>query len=161
MTFHYDLNARLTGHSPTAEERASLEAWFAAYDTASGEGDVAAMGDAAVFPLNLVSDDSSGNAWTGQWDREQFTATMTRVMGEAAGGGALTFTSERTPVFLSPALVVVFTRSTMTVAGEDEPGQEMTYADILVRSEGTWAFQTMIQGGWGDMLNGMPDMAHG
>lgn len=87
MTFHYDLNARLTGHSPTAEERASLEAWFAEYDAASGKGDVAAMGDAAVFPLNLVSDDSSGNAWTGQWDRERFTATMTRVMGEAADGG--------------------------------------------------------------------------
>lgn len=49
----------------------------------------------------------------------------------------------------------------MTVTGEDGPGQQMTYADILVRSGGTWAFQTMIQAGWGDMLNGMPDMAQG
>nr|AXL06548.1 hypothetical protein [uncultured bacterium] len=28
----------------------------------------------------------------------------------------------------------------------------MTYADIVLRSNGTWAFQTMIQSGWGDNL---------
>ena len=41
------------------------------------------------------------------------------------------------------------TDSTMT-AGDEK--RELRYADILIRRGGTWAFQTMIQGGWGDNL---------
>ena len=136
-----------TGYTPTTEDRASLDAWFAEYDAASGKRDVERMADLAVFPLNLVSDDSAGGGRSAQWDREQFVAVMTQVMGE--GSQDITFESTRTPVFLSPSMAVVFTDSTMTVDGGS---QQLRYADILLKRDGKWAFQTMIQGGWGDNL---------
>ncbi|MFI2260017.1 nuclear transport factor 2 family protein [Streptomyces tubercidicus] len=135
------------GYVPTAEDRASLDAWFAEYDAQSAQRNVQRMADLAVFPLNLVSDDTAGNGRSAQWDREQFVATMTQVMGD--GSEDLTFESTRTPVFLSPAMAVVFSDSTMTMDGET---RQLRYADILVRRDGKWAFQTMIQGGWGDNL---------
>lgn len=46
-------------------------------------------------------------------------------------------------------MVVVFTDSTMTAGGES---QQLRYADVLMKRDGAWAFQTMIQGGWGDNL---------
>lgn len=72
---------------------------------------------------------------------------MTHVMGE--GSEDITFESVRTPVFLSPAMAVVFTDSTMTSGGTT---QQLRYADILIKRDGRWAFQTMVQGGWGDNL---------
>ncbi|MFF5859731.1 nuclear transport factor 2 family protein [Streptomyces sp. NPDC012751] len=142
MTFPAD-----TGYTPTPEDRASLDAWFAEYDTASGKRDVERMADLAVFPLNLVSDDSAGDGRSAQWDRERFIATMTRVMGE--GEQDITFASTRTPVFLSPSMAVVLTDSDMTLEGRT---QRLRYADVLIKRDGKWAFQTMIQSGWGDTL---------
>ncbi|MGW8698942.1 nuclear transport factor 2 family protein [Streptomyces eurythermus] len=142
MTFLPD-----TGYTPTAEDRASLDAWFAEYDAASGRRDVRHMADMAVFPLNLVSDDSAGDARSAQWDRDRFLATMTHVMGD--GDQDITFESTRTPVFLSSSMAVVFTDSTMTADGHS---QRLRYADILLKRDGRWAFQTMIQSGWGDNL---------
>ncbi|MYT14131.1 hypothetical protein YWIDRAFT_03512 [Streptomyces sp. SceaMP-e96] len=142
MTFLPD-----TGYLPTAEDRAGLDAWFAEYDAQSAKRDVRSMADLAMFPLNLVSDDAAGNGRAVQWDREQYIATMTQVMGDGSEG--ITFESTRTPVFLSPVLAVVFSDSTMTMDGRS---RQLRYADILVRRDGTWAFQTMIQGGWGDNL---------
>ncbi|WP_447039983.1 nuclear transport factor 2 family protein [Streptomyces sp. DSM 118878] len=136
-----------TGYVPTDEDRASLDAWFAEYDAHSAKRDVERMADLAVFPLNLVSDDSAGDGRAAQWDREQFVRTMTHVMGD--GSADITFESTRTPVFLSPAMAVVFTDSVMTT---DEGTQRLRYADILIRRGGAWGFQTMIQGGWGDNL---------
>ncbi|MEU6991911.1 nuclear transport factor 2 family protein [Streptomyces sp. NPDC046465] len=136
-----------TGYVPTTEDRASLDAWFAEYDGHSARRDVERMADLAVFPLNLVSDDAAGDGRSAQWDREQFVQTMTHVMGD--GSDDITFESTRTPVFLSPAMAVVFTDSVMTANGET---QQLRYADILIRRGGSWAFQTMIQGGWGDNL---------
>ncbi|MEU5401022.1 nuclear transport factor 2 family protein [Streptomyces sp. NPDC005963] len=137
-----------TGYQPTAEDRESLDAWFADYDTLSAQRKVDRMADMAVFPLNLVSDDSAGNGRSAQWDRAQFVETMTQVMG---GGSSedITFDSVRTPVFLSAAMAIVFSDSTMTVEGHT---QQLRYADILLRRDGGWAFQTMVQGGWGDNL---------
>ncbi|WP_055701687.1 hypothetical protein [Streptomyces silaceus] len=136
-----------TGYVPTDEDRASLDAWFAAYDALSAKRDVERMADLAVFPLNLVSDDSAGDGRAAQWDREQYVGTMTHVMGD--GSEDISFESTRTPVFLSSAMAVVFTDSVMTANGET---QRLRYADILIRRGGSWAFQTMIQGGWGDNL---------
>ncbi|MEU8954512.1 nuclear transport factor 2 family protein [Streptomyces sp. NPDC048518] len=136
-----------TGYAPTPEDRASLTAWFAEYDAHSARRDVERMADLAVFPLNLVSDDAAGDGRSAQWDREQFVATMTHVMG--SGDDDITFESTRTPVFLSPAMAVVFTDSVMTANGET---QQLRYADVLIRRGGSWAFQSMIQGGWGDNL---------
>ncbi|AQU67901.1 hypothetical protein [Streptomyces niveus] len=139
-----------TGYTPSQDELASVEAWFAAYDAHSAKRDIARMADLAVFPLNLVSDNSAGDGASAQWDREQFIGTMTHVMGES-GDGDLTFDSVRTPVFLTSAMVVVFTDSTMTTATGET--QQLCYADVLIKRNGEWAFQTMIQGGWGDNLS--------
>ncbi|KAA6223619.1 nuclear transport factor 2 family protein [Streptomyces albofaciens JCM 4342] len=142
MTFLPD-----AGYVPTDEDRASLDAWFAEYDAQSAKRNVERMAEMAVFPLNLVSDDAAGNGRSAQWDREQYVATMTQVMGE--GNDDITFESTRTPVFLSASMVVVFSDSTMTQAGRT---QQLRYADVLIRRDGEWAFQTMIQSGWGDNL---------
>ncbi|GGW68113.1 nuclear transport factor 2 family protein [Streptomyces xantholiticus] len=142
MTFLPD-----TGYAPTAGELASIQEWFAEYDRHSGARDIERMADMAVFPLNLISDDTAGNGASAQWDREQFVETMTGVMGD--GDTDITFESVRTPVFLSSAMAVVFTDSTMTMDGRT---QQLRYADILIRRDGKWAFQTMLQGGWGDNL---------
>ncbi|MGW7463128.1 nuclear transport factor 2 family protein [Streptomyces xantholiticus] len=142
MTFLPD-----TGYTPSAEELASIQEWFAEYDRHSGARDIERMADMAVFPLNLISDDTAGNGASAQWDRQQFVETMTHVMGD--GDTDITFESVRTPVFLSPAMAVVFTDSTMTMEGRT---QQLRYADILIRRDGKWAFQTMMQGGWGDNL---------
>ncbi|MEU2870566.1 nuclear transport factor 2 family protein [Streptomyces olivoreticuli] len=136
-----------TAYQPTDEELASIEKWFADYDTAAGRRDIERMADLAVFPLNLVSDDAAGQGASAQWDRQRFIDAMTRVMGDGAEG--ITFESTRTPVFLGPAIAVVFTDSVMTTDGHT---QRLRYADILIRRDGSWAFQTMIQGGWGDQL---------
>ncbi|MEV3987280.1 nuclear transport factor 2 family protein [Streptomyces sp. NPDC049837] len=137
-----------TGFTPSAEDRSSLEAWFAEYDAASARRDIERMADMAVFPLNLVSDDLAGDGRTAQWDRARFVETMSQLMGDG-GDGEMSFESTRAPVFLSPSMAVVFTDSTMTTGGEKH---QLRYADILVRRKGTWAFQTMIQSGWGDGL---------
>ena len=144
----------LTGYTPSEEDLRSLEEWFETYDAHSSAPtpeNVERMADMAAFPLNLVTDGSDGDGWTGQWDRAEYTGAMNAVMGGAEGGD-LAFESVRTPFFLSPSLAVVFTAATMTAA--DGGKQTMHYADILVRKGGTWYFQTMIQGGWADMLKG-------
>ena len=136
-----------TGYTPTDEELASIQDWFAAYDAHSAKREFERMADLAVFPLNLVSDDSAGNGASAQWDRRQFVETMSQVMGD--GGDDIAVESTRTPVFLSPAMAVVFTDSTMTMDGRT---QQLRYADVLIRRDGQWAFQTMLQSGWGDNL---------
>jgi hypothetical protein len=136
-----------TGYIPSAEELESIQEWFTAYDAHSAARDVERMADMAVFPLNLISDDSAGDGASAQWDRRQFVETMTQVMGD--GDGDISFESVRTPVFLSAAMAVVFTDSTMTMDGQT---RQLRYADVLIRRNGTWAFQTMMQGGWGDNL---------
>ncbi|GFH35790.1 nuclear transport factor 2 family protein [Streptomyces pacificus] len=136
-----------TGYRPTADELASIDAWFAEYDAAAARRDIERMADLAVFPLNLVSDDPAGDGASAQWDRDRFVRTMTKVMGDVGDG--IAFESVRTPVFLGPAMVVVFSDSTMTAGGTT---QQLRYADILIKRDGRWAFQTMLQGGWGDNL---------
>lgn len=151
-----------TGYRPTDEELASIQEWFAEYDAAAARSDVDATADLAVFPLNLISDDSAGDGASAQWDRRRYVETMTQVMGgEGAGDEGtgeestadVTFESTRTPVFLGPSIAVVFSDSVMTAEGESH---RLRYADVLVRRDGAWAFQTMIQNGWGDRLRNDP-----
>ncbi|GAA2418420.1 hypothetical protein GCM10010420_56140 [Streptomyces glaucosporus] len=151
-----EIAENLTGYTPTEEDLRSLEKWFETYDAYSSAPtpeNVERMADMAVFPLNLVTDGSDGDAWTGQWDRGQYVRTMNAVMG-GAGGEGVRFESVRTPFLLSPSLAVVFTSSVMTTDGGEE--HRMHYADVLVRKDGVWSFQTMIQGGWADMLGERP-----
>ncbi|MGY1454421.1 nuclear transport factor 2 family protein [Streptomyces sp. SS8] len=148
--------AALTGYTPTEEDLRSLEEWFASYDELAScptPENIERMADMAVFPLNLVTDGSDGDGRTAQWDRRRYTGTMNAVMG-GAGDGEVRFESARTPFFLSSCLVVVFTDSVMTAGGEEH---RMRYADILVRRGGVWRFQTMVQSGWAEMLEGPRD----
>ncbi|HWM39208.1 MAG TPA: nuclear transport factor 2 family protein [Streptomyces sp.] len=140
-----------TTGTPSDQDHRDLEAWFARYDAHSADADVEAMASMALFPLNLVTDDPGpGTGWTGQWTREEFVRTMTGVLGES-GGEDVHFESQRTPQFLTRSLAVVFTESTMTVGGQS---RQMRYADILVKQDGEWYFQTMVQGGWASMMRG-------
>ncbi|MCK2212278.1 nuclear transport factor 2 family protein [Actinomadura sp. ATCC 31491] len=131
-------------YQPSDEELKSVEAWFAEYDALAEQGALDRLADLAVFPMNLATDVPGGYAAVRQWTREEYLEAMREAMGGGTAG--LDLRSRRTPHFLSPNLVVVETEATMTVEGQE---QEMHYADLLVRTEAGWAFQTMIQGGWG------------
>ena len=121
--------------------------WFAEYDARAARGDIAGLADLAVFPLNVVTDIPGGTATARTWDRAEFIAVMTEVVG---GGAELK--STRTPHLLGDNLAVVFT--------DAEFGDlRMRYADILVRTPDGWAFQTMVQlghgAGWEPSRRGM------
>ena len=66
---------------PTADDLAGIDAWFARYDALATAGDVEAMADMALFPLNLATDDAQGNGSAWQWTREQFISGMSAAMG--------------------------------------------------------------------------------
>lgn len=133
-------------YEPTDEDRASVAAWFEEYDARAAAVDLEKMADLAVFPLNVVSDDSTGAGVAAQWTRERYVAAMAQAMG---GAGDVRMTATRTPSFLTASLVLVVTDATMTWDGGD---RRVRYADLLIRNEDGWRFQTMVQGGWGDNL---------
>ena len=140
-------DASVTGYAPTVDEVDGVRDWFERYDAHSAAGRIARMADMADFPVNLVTDGTDGNAWTGQWNREEFLAMMAQAVGD--GSQQLGFDSTRVPYFLTASLVIVFTDSVMSAGWQSH---RMHYADILVKKDGEWVFQTMVQGGWADML---------
>lgn len=139
--------------TPNSEDLASIEAWFAEYDTLAARGAIQEIADLAVFPLNLATDVPDGVGAVRQWDREEFVRVMTEVMG--GGTADLAMESVRTPRFLTANLVLVETEATVTTG---EHRQSTRYADLLVRTTDGWAFQTMVQGGWG---HGWPPATRG
>ncbi|AQZ67125.1 unnamed protein product [[Actinomadura] parvosata subsp. kistnae] len=132
------------GYQPSDEDLKSVEAWFAEYDALAEQGAIEQLADLAVFPMNLATDVPGGRAAVRQWTREEYVEAMRQAMGGGTAG--LDLRSVRTPHFVSENLVVVETEATMTVDGRTE---SMSYVDLLVRTEDGWAFQTMVQGGWG------------
>ncbi|PRY02264.1 nuclear transport factor 2 family protein [Allonocardiopsis opalescens] len=143
-----EVHRAVTGTVPGAAERAEIEEWFARYDRLSARSapeDIEAMADMAMFPMNLVTDDSAGQGSAEVSDREGYVRSMSEVMG--GGTEHLEMEQVRTPFFLTPSLAVVFTRGTMNAGGHR---RDIRYADILVKRDGAWRFQTMVQGGWGD-----------
>ncbi len=132
------------GFVPSDEDRASVAAWFEKYDALAAKQDFEAMADTAMFPLNEVTDDGAGNGQAEQCSREQYLAQMAEVMG--GSGDDVTMESTRTPHFLSDGLVFVITEGAVTYGGQTQP---MRYGDLLVKKDGQWLFQTMVQGGWG------------
>jgi hypothetical protein len=132
-----------TGFVPSEEDLASVQAWFERYDALAAAQDYEGMADQAVFPLNEVTDDGKGTGSAEQVSREQFVAQMAQVSGAP---GEVTMESTRTPYFLTDSLVFVVTEGTMTYGGQTQP---MKYGDLLLKVDGGWKFQTMVQGGWG------------
>ncbi|GAA3398811.1 nuclear transport factor 2 family protein [Streptomyces roseoviridis] len=140
-------------YQPTAEELRSVHAWFADYDALAERGAIEDLADLAVFPMNLATDVPGGRAAVRQWTREEYVEAMRQAIG--AGTASLGLTSTRTPRFISENLVVVETEASLTYEGRE---QRMHYADLLVRTGEGWAFQTMVQGGWG---HGWPPATRG
>lgn len=131
----------------TDEQKQSVDVWFAEYDELSKNGNIEGMADMAMFPIHVITDDSSGNGYAENWSREQFVQTMT----EATKGTPkdMEMKTARTPFFLSDNLVVVITDAVITMGAQE---QTMRYADVLAKVDGRWKFLTMAQSGWGDML---------
>jgi hypothetical protein len=115
--------------------------WFADYDARAARGDIQALADLAVFPLNVVTDAPGGTAAVRSWTRAEFVEVMTAVIGEGAE-----LDSTRTPHLIGDNLAVVVTDATYPAGGADVP---VRYADLLVRTPDGWAFQTMVQPGHG------------
>ncbi|MFD1146791.1 nuclear transport factor 2 family protein [Saccharothrix hoggarensis] len=124
------------GFVPTDDDVAGVLAWFEQWDALAVAKDVEAMADMALFPVNAVTDGSAQS-----WDRERFLYDMAASLGE----GDVRMESVRTPVFVTADLVFVITDATIT-AGEFS--QVVRYGDLLVKKDGRWLFQTMVQGGW-------------
>lgn len=133
-----------SGFEPSAADIASVQAWFERYDALAAAHDYEAMADQAVFPLNEVSDDGNGTGKAASVTRQAFVEQMAQVM--EGGPADLTMESTRTPHFLSASLVFVITEGTMSFGGQTMP---MRYGDLLLKVDGQWKFQTMVQGGWG------------
>ncbi|WP_309103974.1 hypothetical protein [Microbacterium sp.] len=134
--------AAATAGAASLGDTAEILEWFDRYDGLVRSGDLEGMADMAAFPLNEVTDDASGFAVIGQCDREKYLAQMQQVVG---GSGDVEMTSNRHPIFLSPALCFVVTDATFVVDGAQT---QMRYGDLLVRTSDGWKFQTMVAGGW-------------
>ncbi|MEV8437549.1 nuclear transport factor 2 family protein [Actinosynnema sp. NPDC051121] len=124
------------GFVPTDEDVAGVLAWFEQWDALAVAKDVEAMADMALFPVNAVTDGSAQS-----WDRARFLGDMAATLGD----GDVRMESVRTPVFVNADLVFVITDATIT-AGDFS--QVVRYGDLLVKADGKWLFQTMVQGGW-------------
>lgn len=133
-------------YEATEDQRQEITDWFANYDALAAAGDVDAMAEQALFPLNEVTDNPQGFGVVSATDRERFVAQM-REAGIGAGG--LEMRSVRTPLFLSPALVFVITDAEF---GSGDEATSMRYGDLLVRTPDGWRFQTMVAGGWSEEL---------
>ncbi|MFE7131237.1 nuclear transport factor 2 family protein [Streptomyces sp. NPDC057638] len=129
------------GFTPGPEDLESVLEWFRHYDRLVLSGDIEAMADQALFPLNAVTDDASGNGSARTRSRESFIEDMRRTL---PAPGEFSMEPVRTPHFLSASLVFVVTEGTMTVGGGSV---QVRYGDLLVRHGGRWKFQTMAQGG--------------
>lgn len=130
------------GYEADARQKQEIADWFAEYDALVAAGDVEAMADRALFPLNEVTDDADGHGVVSATDRDRFVAQM-RAVG--IGSEEVEMRSVRTPFFLSPALVFVLTDAEF---GSGDETTTMRYGDLLVRTAAGWRFQTMVAGGW-------------
>jgi Domain of unknown function (DUF4440) len=136
-----------SGFVPDQQDVTELLAWFEEYDALAARNDVEAMADTAHFPITVVTHDSAGDGVSQVWDRATFVRSMSAAMdGEL---GDITMQNRRHPTFLSKDLAVVVTDSTVTAGGRV---QHLRYADVMVKAAGSWKFVSMIQAGWGDVL---------
>jgi hypothetical protein len=132
----------IAGYQPSAQQEQEIADWFRHYDELVAAGDVEAMADQALFPLNEVTDDRDGMALISATDRDRFVAQMREV---GVGTDEVDMRSERHPVFLSSGLVFVVTDAEFVSPGHTST---MRYGDLLVRTAEGWRFQTMVAGGW-------------
>lgn len=125
--------------TPSSTDIADVLAWFANFDALATAKDVEGMADQAMFPINEVSDSKAESC-----DRARYVAQMTEQL---VGAAEVDMTSVRTPHFLNENLVFVITDATIAMGDVEH---RVRYGDLLVKAGGSWKFQTMVQGGWGD-----------
>ncbi|MFI6867911.1 nuclear transport factor 2 family protein [Nocardia sp. NPDC050406] len=125
--------------TPSPADIDSVLEWFARYDAYAKNRDIEAMADTAMYPLNEVTDGRAESC-----TREQYVAQLTEQLG---GDGDIEMTSTRTPHFVNENLVFVITDATIAVG---DFSQRVRYGDLLVKCDGDWKFQTMVQGGWAE-----------
>jgi hypothetical protein len=135
--------------APAFLDKFGIEMWFKKYDMLTKKGDVEAMADMALFPINVVTTDAKGLGFAEQWDRAKFVTVMKQSI--AGTPKDLEFQNKRENHFLGPDIVVVVTDATYS-AGKQT--WKTRYADVLVKDGAGWKFQTMAQAGWADMLKG-------
>jgi hypothetical protein len=128
-------------YKATAQQRQEIDDWFARYDELVAAGNVEAMADQAMFPINEVTDDR-GFGLVSATDRQRFIAQMKEA---GIGAGDVDMRSTRTPTFLSSALVFVVTDAEF---GSGDQITSMRYGDLLIRTPDGWRFQTMVAGGF-------------
>ena len=134
------------GYEATEAEVGEVLAWFERYDALVAAGDLEAMADMAMFPINEVTDDAAGHGIAAPCERERFLAQMRDAVG---GAGEVSSRSTRHPVFLAAGLVFVVTDAEITAGGETH---HLRYGDLLVRTGEGFRFQTMVAGGWGAQI---------
>lgn len=127
---------------PSEAEVASVRAWFAEWDKLALAGDIEALADRSLFPVNTLTTDEQGNGVAESWDRPTFIERMTAA---TAGAEGVSMMSVRTPHFISADLVMVVTEAEIIAP---EKTFRARYGDILVKRQGSWVFQTMLQAGW-------------
>lgn len=140
-----DVPPAAAGYAASDAEIREILDWFDRYDALVAAGDLEAMADQAVFPINEVTD-SGGFGIAAPCDRERFLEQMRDAVG---GAGEVSMESARHPVFLSPALAFVVTDATITVGGD---AHHLRYGDLLIRTPDGWRFQTMVAGGFGEQM---------
>lgn len=129
--------------TPAPDQTQALLDWFDRYDALAARNDTSAMADVARFPLTVTTNDSAGECVTRQWDRDTFIQSMSMAATSAK------IDNVRRPFFLNADLAVVITDSTVTTGDRT---LHMRYADVMAKVGGEWRFTSMIQAGWGDML---------
>lgn len=133
---------------PSESDAKSLMDWFAKYQSHVLKNELDEMAAMAIFPLVVVTDDSSGNCVSQDWDVATFKQAMD-LTSQGVDLATITIENDRNPIFLGENLAVVITDAVTTIAGQSKQSR---YADIMVKQDGVWKYKSMIQSGWGDML---------
>ncbi|MDP4534742.1 nuclear transport factor 2 family protein [Alkalimonas collagenimarina] len=132
---------------PTKEQQQEIYDWFAKYDELTKAFKFEAMADRGLFPMYVITDDSTGNGVTRTWSRNDFITSMKSAMENTPED--IEYNMTRTPYMINANVAIVLTEWRPQ---KDSDEGALKYADVLLKENGDWRFQTMIQGGWGDFL---------
>ncbi|MBZ2188873.1 hypothetical protein K8B33_07180 [Alcanivorax sp. JB21] len=138
---------KLAMFEPTSESKKEIDDWFVAYDELTRYFKFEEMADRGLFPMYVITDDSTGNGVTRTWSREDFITSMKSAMENTPDD--IQYNTVRKPYMINANVAIVLTEWR---PNKDSDEGALKYADVLLKKDGEWRFQTMIQGGWGDFL---------
>lgn len=132
---------------PTQQQADEITTWFAEYDEFTKNFQFEHMADRGIFPMYVITDTSKGDGVTQTWTREDFIQSMKSSMENTPEDIAYNTTRKLYMINANIAIVLTAWRP-----HKDSDTGILKYADILLKQDGEWRFQTMIQDGWGDFL---------